>query len=316
MSVIRCQDLTKSFHPGLGKKRVEALRGLSMSVEEREVFGFLGPNGAGKTTTLKILTGLIFPSSGEATLFDKPAGHRDAKRCLGFLPEHPYFYDHLTGREMLEYAGRLFGLTRADARARCLKLLERVGLSHAADQALRGYSKGMLQRVGIAQALINDPPLVILDEPMSGLDPVGRKDVRDLILELRAEKRTVFFSTHILSDVEVVCDRIAIIHQGKMVTLSPLAELLRLAGTGMEVVVRDVSAACRASMEKIEGATLAVSGDRVVVNLPLERAGEILEISRVHGGSVLAMVPMRRTLEEIFMSTIGEDPDAVRRNRG
>lgn len=308
MSVIRCDNLTKSYNPGLGRKRVDALSGLTMSVSEREVFGFLGPNGAGKTTAIKILTGLIFPTSGSAFLFDRPAGDREAKQRLGFLPEHPYFYDHLTGREMVEYAGQLFGLTRADARSRATRLLERVGLAHAADQVMRGYSKGMLQRVGIAQALVNDPPLVILDEPMSGLDPVGRKEVRDIILEMRTEKRTVFFSTHILSDVEVVCDRIAILHRGKLVTLEPLQELLRLAGTGVEVVVIGLSAAGRELLSKLPGTALSDSGDRLVVRTAQEQTGAVLDIARTNAGNVLSMVPLRRTLEEIFMSTIGDGP--------
>ncbi len=305
MPVIRTVNLSKSYNPGLGKKRVDALTGLTMQVEEREIFGFLGPNGAGKTTTMKILMGIIFPTGGEATIFDQPLDSKDAKRRLGFLPEHPYFYDQLTGFEMLDYFGKLFGIAGEARRKRARDLLERVGLAAAGDRPIRGYSKGMLQRVGIAQALINDPELVILDEPMSGLDPVGRKQVRDLLLELRAEKRTIFFSTHILSDVEAVCDRVIILHKGKEVAQAPLADLIRLAGTEMEILLGGATDAVRVAISAIDGATVTPSADRLVVRVGEAHASRAMEIAKAGGATVLSLSPARKTLEEIFMDRIG-----------
>jgi len=306
--VIECRGLSKSFAATIGKRRVDSLQPLTMAVEEHEVFGFLGPNGAGKTTTIKLLTGLIHASGGEARLFGEPVGNAKARALLGYLPEHPYFYDHLTGMEILDYVGRLFGLASHERTKRAKRLLERVGLAHAADQRLRGYSKGMLQRIGIAQALINDPPLLILDEPMSGLDPIGRKDVRDLMLELHAERKTIFFSTHILSDVEVVCDRIAILDRGALVTLGPLSDLLHLAGTDVEIVLSGLTADGQAAISQIPGTSIRDSGGRTVVRLPQEQAFTMLEVSKRHGASLLAMAPVRRTLEEIFMSRISSAP--------
>lgn len=311
MSVIRCVELSKTYSRVLGKAAVPALHPLTMNVEEGEAFGFLGPNGAGKTTTIKILTGLLFPSGGTAELLGKKAGDAASRHRLGFLPEHPYFYDHLTGREILDYFGRLFGLNAAERDRRAKHLLGRVGLERAADQPLRGYSKGMLQRIGIAQALLNDPPLVILDEPMSGLDPVGRKEVRDLILELRAEKRSVFFSTHILSDVEVICDRIAILNKGRLVTLSPLADLMRLAGSEMEIIIAGLPPAGREPLSRVPGISVSDSGDRLVARVQQEHTGVVLEIARTHCASVLSMVPMRKSLEEIFMDRIEGVPQTA-----
>jgi ABC-2 type transport system ATP-binding protein len=199
---------------GLLRKRVEAVKGISFDVRRGEVFGFLGPNGAGKTTTLKMLMGLVFPTAGRAEIFGLPVPSLAAKRRLGYLPESPYFYDYLTPEEFLDLAGALCYVPRAERRTRAARLMERVGLGHARGRPLRRFSKGMLQRVGIAQALMGDPELVVLDEPMTGLDPLGRKEIRDLILELRREGRTVFYSTHILSDVELTCDRVAMIFSG------------------------------------------------------------------------------------------------------
>src|SRR6266849_9697408 len=224
--VVQTEQLSKIFRVGFRGKRVTAVDGLSLEVRRGEVFGFLGPNGAGKTTTLKILMGLIYPTSGTARLFNLDMGDPRAKTRLGFLPESPYFYDYLTSREFLEFYGYLFGLWGAVLGKRVDELLELVGMTHAKDLQLRKFSKGMLQRVGVAQALINDPELVVLDEPMSGLDPIGRKEIRDLILELRAEGKTVLYSTHILSDVELTCDRVAIVVRGRLRDSGPLDKLL------------------------------------------------------------------------------------------
>jgi ABC-2 type transport system ATP-binding protein len=240
--VVDVQHLQKTFAFGFFRKKVRAVEDVTFSVEKNEIFGFLGPNGAGKTTTLKMLMGLIFPTSGSATIFGRPIRDRAVKERLGFLPENPYFYDYLSGPELLDLMGRLFGLPSAERKKRARELLERVGLSRASDRPLRKYSKGMLQRLGLAQALVNDPELVVLDEPMSGLDPIGRKEIRDLIVELKREGKTVLFSTHILSDVELICDRVAMIVGGKMRDVGKLSQLLspRLIHTEMVIAKDDV----------------------------------------------------------------------------
>jgi ABC-2 type transport system ATP-binding protein len=246
-AVVEAEHLAKTFAFGFFRKKVRAVADVSFTVEKNEIFGFLGPNGAGKTTTLKMLMGLIFPSSGQARLFGRPVGDRQAKHRLGFLPENPYFYDYLSGEELLDLMGRLFGLDRRQRRRRAVELLDRVGLGRAQGRALRKYSKGMLQRLGIAQALINDPELVVLDEPMSGLDPIGRKEIRDLIVELKREGKTVLFSTHILSDVELICDRVAMVVGGRMRDVGPLQQLLspRLLHTELVLAHGDATEALR-----------------------------------------------------------------------
>ena len=216
MTVIAVEKLSKEFKTGVRLKRVRAVVDATFEVRPGEVFGFVGPNGAGKTTTIRTLMGLIRPSSGRCLVFGQPVPSRQARARLGFLPETPYFYDYLTVGELLDLAGRLFGLPHGVRKKRADELIEKVGLTRARTQPLKKFSKGMLQRAGLAQALMNDPELVVLDEPMSGLDPIGRKEVRDLILELRDQGKTVFFSTHILSDVEAITDRVAIIVKGEL----------------------------------------------------------------------------------------------------
>ena len=224
---LELRGLTKSYRVGhIRQKLRPVLKGVDLTVRRAEIFGYLGPNGCGKTTTLKILMGLLRPDAGGATILGLPLADRAWRDRVGYLPENPYLYDYLTAREYLEYVGRLFGMSAADRRARATKLLARVGLAGAADVALRRFSKGMLQRVGLAQALMNDPELVILDEPMSGLDPIGRHLVRRLILELKDEGKTVFFSTHILSDAETLCDRVALLRDGSVVAVGALSEIL------------------------------------------------------------------------------------------
>src|SRR5437588_3675425 len=223
---VRAEGLSKIYRVGFWARRVRAVESLSFQVRKGEIFGLLGPNGAGKTTTIKLLLGFVRPTSGPAFVSGAPAGSVAARRNLGYLPENPALYEFLRGDEYLVFAGRLSGLSRSDARGHAAKLLERVGLAGRADRAIRKFSKGMVQRLGLAQALVGDPETVILDEPMSGLDPIGRKDVRDLILGLRAEGRTVLFSTHILSDVEAICDRVAIMVDGRLTDCGSLSELL------------------------------------------------------------------------------------------
>ncbi len=227
--VVDIQNLGKVYPPQVGQPAKVALEGATLQVSEGETFGLLGPNGAGKTTLQKILLGLIRPTSGTALVLGSTPDDTKTRARIGYLPENPYFYTYLTGKEFLEFCGGLFGLGGKELQERVAKNLERVGMSHAANTQLRKYSKGMLQRVGVAQALVNDPEIVFLDEPMSGLDPVGRHQLRELILDLKREGKTIFFNTHILSDVELLCDRVGILAQGKLVGAGRIQDV---AGTG------------------------------------------------------------------------------------
>ena len=229
--ILKTEALCKQFKVGFWGRPLTALERLDLEIHTGEIFGFLGPNGAGKTTTLKILMGLIYPTSGKAWILGHKVGEVAMKQQVGFLPESPYFYDYLTAEEFMRFYGQLFGLGGALLSERITALLKTVGLTDARGLQLRKFSKGMLQRIGIAQALINDPHLVILDEPMSGLDPVGRKEIRDLILHLKAQGKTVFFSSHILHDAEVLCDRVGILIKGRLVALGKVTELIGAAST-------------------------------------------------------------------------------------
>src|SRR5438270_87282 len=249
MRALATDELTKDYAIGFWRKRpYRALDRLTLDVEPGEVFGFLGPNGAGKTTTLKLLMQLVYPTSGRAEILGRPLGDLEAKRRIGYLPEHPYFYDYLTAEELLRYFAELFGIRGAERRTRVNALLDEVGIGAERRLQLRKFSKGMLQRVGIAQALINEPRLVILDEPMSGLDPLGRRDVRRLILSLRDRGCTVFFSSHVLSDAEALCSRVAILGKGRLVAGGKLAEMLAFRARGWELIVAGASDALVASI--------------------------------------------------------------------
>ncbi|HKO61463.1 MAG TPA: ABC transporter ATP-binding protein, partial [Pyrinomonadaceae bacterium] len=240
---VEIENLTKDYEVGfLRKRRVRALDGLSLTVNRGEIFGFLGANGAGKTTTLKLLMTLIFPTAGGARILGHDMADVSMHRRIGYLPENPYFYDYLTALEFLTFCGKIFGFSKTERTSLAKQLLARVHLDESKwNTQLRKFSKGMLQRVGLAQAVINDPEIVFLDEPMSGLDPIGRREVRDLISELRDEGKTVFMCSHILSDIEVLCDRVAIMKSGKLSHLGTLADL-RQQVSGVEVVVTGVSA--------------------------------------------------------------------------
>ncbi len=297
---LEMRGVRKSYRVGhIRQKLRPVLKGLDLTVPRGEVFGCLGPNGAGKTTTLKILVGLLRMDAGEARVLGRPLGDRAWRYRVGYLPENPYLYDYLTAREYLEYVGRLFGMSAEARKRRATELLERVGMSRAADVALRRASKGMLQRVGLAQALVNDPELVILDEPMSGLDPLGRHLIRRLILELKDAGKTVFFSTHILSDAETLCDRVALLRDGQVTAAGRLADILAIDVTHMEVLVSALS------VEQVK--TIAPElparnlGERWRLEVPEASVGQVLDKVRSAQGRVLSVLPMRQSLEEFFV---------------
>jgi ABC-2 type transport system ATP-binding protein len=298
--VLRADELKKTFRLGFFRKRVDAVRGVSFTVKRGEIFGFLGPNGAGKTTTLKLLMGLIFPSSGRAEVLGRPVPDRQAQRKVGYLPETPYFYEYLTPEEFLDFAGALCDVPAAARRRRADALLTRVGLDHARGRPLRKFSKGMLQRIGIAQALMGDPEIVVLDEPMTGLDPLGRKDVRDLILELRREGKTVMFSTHILPDVEMTCDRVAIVVGGRVASVGRLATLLSPRVLSTEVVLKPAPGGALPALP--DGAHRLPATDDVALELPADaNVDAFLRAALALGAVVLSVTPRRESLEDLFV---------------
>jgi ABC-2 type transport system ATP-binding protein len=305
--IVRVNDLVKDFRPGLGLRRKRVLHGISFGVREGEIFGFVGPNGAGKTTTLKILMGLIRPTGGQASILGHDVREAAFRRHVGFLPENPYFYEYLTGHEILEFYARLSGLSRSVRAERVAALLEQVGLSHAADARLRTYSKGMLQRVGIAQALVHDPDVVFLDEPMSGLDPIGRKEIRDLILRLRSEGKTVFMNTHILSDVELVCDRVAIIARGRIVHEGEIDAFLGAEERETDIVFGQLPVDLATALEDRFGAGLRPVGDRVEVRVREKDVDAVLQAALDSKASVVSITPHRVSLESVFLSAVGAD---------
>ncbi len=308
MHAIDTEDLTKDYALGFWRKRpYRALDRLTLAVEPGEVFGLLGPNGAGKTTTLKLLLQLVFPTGGRAEILGRPAGDVSVRRRIGYLPENPYFYDHLTAVELLNYFGRLLGLGGADRAARIPRLLDQVGIGAERRLALRRYSKGMLQRVGLAQALLNEPEVVFLDEPMSGLDPIGRRMVRELILGLRDRGATVFFSSHILSDAEAVCSRVAILAGGRLVASGRLTDLLAFGIKGWEVIVEGVDRAVLDRVRAVAVKVTPIAERRYALELPPSaRPDQVMADLAAAGASVVSMNPLRDTLEDFFMRQVAE----------
>ena len=294
------EGLHKAFRGHLGIGRHTAVEGVDLSIRPGEIFGLLGPNGAGKTTTIKLILGLLRPDAGEIRIFGLPSAGREARARLGYLPENPYFYDYLTAREFLDFYARLQGISKSDRGDLVRRTLERVGLGGRADTALRAFSKGMTQRLGLAQAIQHEPDLVILDEPMSGLDPLGRREVRDLILGLRQAGKTVFFSSHILQDAELICDRVAILKSGRLLSIGGLDELVSNRVRWFEVTVRG------ALPPGVEAGRPAGREDENLVRVPdIEALRRLFDRLRESGGQVIAVWPRRDTLEDLFMQRIG-----------
>jgi ABC-2 type transport system ATP-binding protein len=302
MAAIEILGLEKTYKVGFWRKRPKrALQPLHLTVEEGEIFGFLGPNGAGKTTTLKLLMGLVFPTAGSARILGREWTDPEVKAQIGFLPEQPYFYDYLTAQELLEYYGQLSGVPGRDRKRRIGEALTRVGLSDIQGVQLRKFSKGMLQRVGIAQAILHDPKLVFFDEPMSGLDPMGRREVRDLMEQLKHEGKTVFFSTHILSDAEALCDRVAIIHKGELRGVGAVADLTSSVQGKIEVIWRGTQVP--ASMKAL-GAECHVTGDTVRAVLPEKQQDAAIDALRRERLVLIAVTPVRMSLEDYFVKKL------------
>ena len=307
-SAIRIESLTKDYAIGFWRRRTyRALDHLSLDIDAGEVFGFLGPNGAGKTTTLKLLMQLIFPTSGRAEILGRPVGDIGMRHRIGYLPENPSFYDYLTAEELLGYFGELFGYSGADRRKRVQALLDRVGIGAERRLQLRKFSKGMIQRVGIAQALLNDPEVVFLDEPMSGLDPLGRRDVRSLILELRDQGRTVFFSSHILADAEALCRRVAVVAGGRLAASGALSEILAFQVHGWELVMAGLSPEVVARLKPSVRRATEISPGRYALELSLDQSPDhMLAELMAAGASLVSLNPVRDTLEDFFMKRVAE----------
>ncbi|HXZ79632.1 MAG TPA: ABC transporter ATP-binding protein [Terriglobales bacterium] len=310
MNAIEIFGLEKTYLVGFWHKRPRVgLRPLTLSVPAGEIFGYLGPNGAGKTTTLRLLMGLITPSGGSFRILGGDIRDPKIRSQIGFLPEQPYFYDYLTGRELLDYYGQLSGTSASDRKRRIDATLNRVGIADAADVQLRKYSKGMLQRVGIAQAILHDPPLVFLDEPMSGLDPLGRHEVRELIQQLKDEGKTVFFSTHILSDAEALCDRVAILGKGELRGVGVVAELTARISDNVEVIWHGSAAVPAMRALAIE---VHLTGDTARATVPQSKVDAAIDAIRRSQARLTSINPIRTTLEDYFIERLAEGVEVTR----
>ena len=307
---IQIEGLTKDYAVGFWRKKMRrSLDHLTLQVNEGEAFGFLGPNGAGKTTTLKLLMGLIFPTSGTAHVRGRSIADVAMHREIGYMPEQPYFYDYLTARELLDYFARFFGYKRGEREDRIKRFLEHVGLTASADVQLRKFSKGMLQRVGIAQAILHDPQVIFLDEPMSGLDPLGRREVRDVILDLKKQGRTIFFSTHILSDAEMLCDRVAVLVGGKLQGVGAPKEIVSVEIHGMEILFELPPGS--STPEKII-TTATRTGDRYRIQVPEAEIYDVLEQLKSCQARILSVAPVRPSLEDYFLKLVAQQKDPAR----
>lgn len=298
-TMIECVGLKKNFRTPFTKRKVEAVKGISFKVEKGETFGFLGPNGAGKTTTIKILCGLVKPSAGFVRVISGSPQSISVRARIGYLPEQPYFYDYLTPIELLDVFGRLFGIPSHIRKQRIHELLEKVGVAHATSRSLRKFSKGMQQRVGIAQALLNDPDLLILDEPLSGLDPIGRIEVRDLLIDLKSKGKTIFFSSHILSDIEKLCDKVAIIVKGEIIQYGRLDDLLRGSVRETEILVRGKDGEDIGQITDVRLVENLGGGVRKLI-CPLEMTDKVLCNLLDQGYSILSVAEYRMSLEDLL----------------
>src|SRR5215467_10564282 len=300
---IETENLTKDYPTGfLHMKTRRSLENLTMHVDEGESFGFLGPNGAGKSTTIKLLMGIIFPSSGSARILEKPISDVEMHKDIGYLPEQPYFYDYLTAAELLDYFAQFFGLGAAERKERVARMLKKVGLETAGKIQLRNYSKGMLQRVGMAQAILHDPKVVLLDEPMSGLGPVGRREVRDIILELKRDGKTVMFSTHILSDAEMLCDRVGVIVGGKLRGIGAPAKFVDMKTQGLEILFELTAQSGAPLMSKATR-----TGDRYRLQVPEQELYGAIEQLRAAGAKIISVAQVKATLEDFFVHLVEAD---------
>jgi ABC-2 type transport system ATP-binding protein len=308
MGVIEIEDLVKVFHVGFWKKHpVRTLDNVCLTVDEGEIFGFLGPNGAGKTTTLKILLDLLRPTSGRTRILGEPSNRVRMRERIGYLPENPYFYDYLTAEELLTYVGRLFGIRQPALARKVRHLLEMVGLDDARAMQLRKFSKGMVQRIGIAQAIINDPEVVFLDEPMSGLDPLGRREVRQVILSLKGRGVTVFFSSHILPDVEAICDRVAIMNRGRLQESGALQDILKVRIEGHEIIFTRVAPELEPQLRSVADEMMLL-GDRLQLRArTAEQVEAVLKYGLAAGAELVSVTPIRPSLEDYFFSELAGD---------
>src|SRR3954470_5392516 len=313
-SAIRIEDLTKDYAIGFWRRRsYRALDRLSLEINSGEVVGFLGPNGAGKTTTLKLLMQLIYPTSGRAEILGRPVGDITVRQRIGYLPENPSFYDYLTAEELLGYFAQLFGYSSAERKARVAALLDRVGIGAERKLQLRKFSKGMIQRVGIAQALLTDPGVIFLDEPMSGLDPLGRRDVRSLILELRDTGRTIFFRSHILSHAEALCSRVAIVAKGRLAAAGRLADLQEFTVLGWELVVGNVPAEALERIRERVRRVVTIAADRYAIEVaPDGHPEDLLRELTAAGATLVSLNPVRETLEDVFVRRVAAVGDGAR----
>jgi ABC-2 type transport system ATP-binding protein len=300
-TVLRIENLHKSFKTGFIPKRKKILKGLSLEVHGGEIFGYLGPNGAGKTTTIKCILGLIFPDAGRIEIFGHPHLSLKAKEKIGFLPENPYFYDYLTATEFLRFYSDITLVRKEDRKSQIDRLLDMVGLKHAADLQLRKFSRGMLQRIGLAQSLINNPSLVLLDEPLGGLDPLGRKEMRDVIVRLKEEGKTVFLSSHILQDIEMICDRVAILVEGEIINQGPLQDLISEKVLFTEVTLSGVE---RDDLGGL-GEPYSVAGERILLRVfDEDKVEEVLQRVKDKKGKIHTLIPRTETLEDLFVGAV------------
>lgn len=301
---LRVTGIHKSFRSDFYRKKRHILKGISLNVEEGEIFGYLGPNGAGKTTTIKCIMGLIFPEKGEMEILGDDYLSLEAKAQVGYLPENPYFYDYLTAEEFLRYYSQLHHIKKTDQEKKILGLLRLVGLTDSTNLQLRKFSKGMLQRIGLAQAIMHDPKLVLMDEPLGGLDPLGRKEVRDIILRLREEGKTVFLSSHILQDIEMICDRVAIIVNGEVINQGRLPDLISQKILFTEVSLSGIQ---EEELEKFGEVLTTSAGQTLVKIFDKEKVEEILKHAQSRKAAILSLVPRTESLEDIFVSLVSKN---------